>query len=82
MNDDRNYDVLAAKLTEAEARIAHLESHIEGVAKDTHKIMVAYEAALPAVYRLALEDAYWSREVTPTPTAAELMARIQTGEKE
>ena len=60
----------------------------------------AAEAALPAVYRLALEDAAErllaavTREykdhrdyrnairALPTPTAAELMARIQTGEKE
>jgi len=58
------------------------------------------EAALPAVYRLALEDAvntlrtkrthmHTTRHemaqdirALPTPTAAELMARIQTGEKE
>ena len=66
-----------------EARIAHLENHIEAVAKDTHKIMVAYATAHATVLGVAqtLEDAYWSREVTPTPTAAELMARIQKGEE-
>lgn len=59
----------------------------------------AAEAALPAVYRLALEDVYRlmrpmlrsliAREHAmqnirelPTPTAAELMARINEGEKE
>ena len=31
-----------ARAEAAEARIAHLENHIEAVAKDTHKIMVAY----------------------------------------
>jgi hypothetical protein len=41
------------------------------------------EAALPAVYQMAWEDAYQEHPFNaPTPTAAELMARIQTGEKE
>jgi len=55
----------------------------------------AAEAALVAVYRLALEDAakvvtdmsdrrqvVWPKDILalPTPTAAELMARIQTGD--
>ena len=73
-----------ARADAAEARIAHLENHIEGVAKDTHKIMVAYATAHAAVLGVAksLEDAYWSREFTPTPTADELMARINEGEKE
>lgn len=95
--------VMGQKLDAAEGRIAHLESHIEATAKDTHKIMLQYEAALPAVYRLAMGDAARRVEAKgaenpsstgqyansafvirrlPTPTADELMARIQTGEKE
>ena len=99
MIDDRNYDALAAKLADAE-RVARYESDIAQQAIDR---MRAAEAALPAVYRLGLDeganvaasgtsrndtyskgrnDAATAIRALPTPTAAELMARIQTGEKE
>ena len=127
-----DYDTLAAKLAESEAEravnIAMLNEDAEAMEQAAAKITSlkaraeAAEAALPAVYRLGLEDAasrfdeiaqhdqggidysdlvgipISNREqlvksvkdaemdakyirALPTPTAAELMARIQTGEK-
>lgn len=58
-----------AKQHAAEARIAHLENHIEAVAKDTHKIMVAYEATPMRCAECDCEkggaDCNWI--ATPTP---------------
>lgn len=69
-------------------------------AEAAEQLVATLEAALPAVYRLALEDAvntlrtkrthmHTTRHemaqdirALPTPTADELMARIQTGEKD
>jgi chromosome segregation ATPase len=74
--------------------------HFKARAEAAEQRVATLEAALPAVYRLALGDAAErllaavTREykdhrdyrnairALPTPTAEELMARIQTGEKE
>jgi chromosome segregation ATPase len=37
-------DTLSRRLDRADARIAHLEAHIEGTARDTHKLLSAAEA--------------------------------------
>jgi hypothetical protein len=95
----RELNTAKAKLAEVEAELANGSFYQE---KDIDALQAradAAEAALPAVYRLGLEDVYRlmrpmlrsliAREhamqnirALPTPTAAELMARIQTGEKE
>jgi hypothetical protein len=100
MTADR-IEELEAKLAEVEAERDHWET--VAIARQARGIVIAQkldaaEAALPAVYRLALGDAAErllasvTREYNdhrdyrkairalPTPTAAELMARIQTGE--
>ena len=103
MTDDRDYDALAAKLAEVEEMkrlLAMDKINLRGELAGVQGKLDAAEAALPAVYRLALGDAAErllasvTREYNdhrdyrkairalPTPTAAELMARIQTGEKE
>lgn len=103
---------LRRELNTAKAELAAADAMIEAQQKDyasnnvrfaeaEHRAEAA-EAALPAVYQLALGDAAGAalglgfggfydpirkKAATavidlPTPTAAELMARIQTGEKE
>jgi hypothetical protein len=98
-----DYDALAAKLAEVEADVREqrdLRNHQCKLKLEAMARTEAAEAALPAVYRLAMGDAAErllaavTREykdhrdyrnavrALPTPTAAELMARIQTGDKE
>jgi hypothetical protein len=94
---------LSARLAEAEFNLDQYDHIFMNLRYDLSAEQAraeAAEAALPAVYRLALEDAAErllaavTREYNdhrdyrkairalPIPTAAELMARIQTGEKE
>ena len=98
-----DYDTLAVKLVEVEEMkrlLAMDKINLRGELAGVQGKLAALEAALPAVYRLALGDAAErllaavTREykdhrdyrnairTLPTPTAAELMARIQTGEKD
>jgi len=111
VSDAYRIEELEAKLAAAEL-VARYETDVAQQAIDQMKAekgrAEAAEAALPAVYRLALENAatacdkerdearanycptqavgaVWSAKAIralPTPTAAELMARIHTGEKE
>ena len=76
-----DYDRLAAKLAEAEEDRDDLQIALASALKQLERYAEAAEAALPAAYRLAWEDAYQEYPFNaPTPTAAELMARIQTGD--
>jgi septal ring factor EnvC (AmiA/AmiB activator) len=86
-------NALVDQVEAAEATIAHLEAHIEGTARDTHKLLVDAEARVAELEALLAADrkahtkeiAVWSENYTALERAAnqaEMIASLRQANEE